>query len=118
MDDVEAVELQVGESDVDRSGDSGRVAVLEFEAEPPAATHDEKVELGAAVGRPEEAFSGPRTQAGDHLRQAKAFPGGSNLGVARQVGKGLQVEECVQEPAVDDVDLGGFDLALLEILVP
>src|SRR5436305_14259672 len=100
MDHVEAVELQVGEGDVHRSGDLGRVAVLEFEAEPKAATHDEKVELGAAVSRPEEAFSGPRAQAGNHLRQAKSFPGSSNLGVARQVGEGLQVEERVQEPAV------------------
>src|SRR6266545_1955790 len=38
--------------------------------------------------------------------------------MARQVGEGLQVEECVQEPAVDDVDLGGFDLAFLKILMP
>src|SRR6266545_4381511 len=34
MGHVEAVELQVGESDVHRPGDLGCVAVLEFEAEP------------------------------------------------------------------------------------
>jgi len=59
VDHVEAIEPEVVQRDVHRPRHGRRGRPLELEAETPRAVHDEEVELGALMSRPEVAILPP-----------------------------------------------------------
>jgi len=112
MNHVESLKTKVLEGCPHRSSHSGRHGALELEAQPPAAAHDQQVELGAGVRRPEEALLWPGAEAVDDRVQRKAFPRRAAGGVSLDIPLCRQAQEGVEKARVTHIDLRGLDLGL------
>ena len=80
------------------------------------APHDEQVELGAAVRRPEVHAAG--LERARELLDREPLERGADLGVAGELIAGLQGEEGVQQPGVAHVDPGRLHLTLAHVREP
>ena len=106
MNDVDTVEPQRVEGHRHRAGQPRRIGALELETQTAAAARDEEIELGAGVRGPVVRFPGPEREPANHLFEGEAFEACAHLRMGREIGRLLDSEQRVQQPAVGDVDLG------------
>src|SRR6266498_931373 len=91
---------------------------LEIHSPSFSPAHDEKVELRAAMRRPEEAFFPPQLEDGGNLLQCEAFPRSADLRMAEEVGVVVDAKQRMKDARIAQIHLGRLDLPLAKILEP
>jgi hypothetical protein len=118
VDHGEALEFEVRQSGP-HGGRHGRGGCsLELETETLVSAHDEEIELGTALCRPEEDLLRASAKPLDDLPEKEALPGRSELRMTGDRSLVRKPQERVEEPAVREVDLRRLDLPFLQVLVP
>ena len=116
VDDIEMVEVEVGEGGTHRRRDGRAVRSCDLDAEDPLTHLEAQVELGPGVAGPERGVRGVEQR--DQLFENEPLPTGADLRMTEERDVVVDAQKAMQQPAVADVDLGGADLALGDVGEP
>ena len=114
----ETLELEVGQSTPHRRRDGWSRGAFDFESPAFSTTYNQQVEFGTGMGGPEVAFIFMDTQMLNDLMDDKTFPRGANSWMRIEVRKRRKTQKRMEQAGVGEINLGSFDLAFLQILVP
>jgi len=116
VDHEDPVELQIFESSAHGGCQPRAVYPFAFHTDAATILEQQQIQFGSVMGRPIVGLV--RCHNFQYFLNGIPFPGCLALGMGLQVQIGANAEQLMQQSRIVEVNLGGLDLALLEVGMP
>ncbi len=113
VDHVELIEFQILQRSSHGGGEDGGISALALDTDAARALEQHEVDFRTAMRGPEIRFIGPYGL--EDLFHGIPFPGGADFRMIFEIKRTGDVQQCVQETGVADVDFRRFHLSFAEI---